>query len=137
MDLVEQGLDLRRIEAGEAQVKIGILNILEQIGQQVFIPRTGDFIESDVERLFTGLIDIHHGAGDLGEAEVDRYGQTLVPADDRHVGIHDQRIGKAKLLDRRLDLFILLVAGLELFAGIVFCRFQYGDRQHLQFSGFH
>ena len=111
--------------------------ILEQIGQQVFIPRAGDLVQRDVERLFTGLINIYHGTGHLGEAQVDRHSQALMATNDRHVGIHDQRIGKAKLLDRRLDLFILLVAGLELFAGIVFCRFQYGDRQHLQFSGFH
>ena len=49
VDLVEQGLDLRRIEAGEARVKIGILDILEQIGQQVFIPRAGDLVQRDVE----------------------------------------------------------------------------------------
>ena len=137
MDLVEQRLDLRWIKAGEAEVKITVLNVLQEVGQQVFIPRAGDLVESDVERLFAGLVYIHHGTGYLGEAQVDCHSQALMPADDRHVGIHDQRIGEAKLLNRRLDLLILLVAGLELFAGIVFSRFQYGDRQHLQFSGFH
>ena len=35
VDLIEQRLDLRRVKAGEAQVKIGILNILEQDHRRV------------------------------------------------------------------------------------------------------
>lgn len=43
-------------------------------------------------------------------------------ADDCHVGVDYQRIGKAEFLDAVLDLFIFLIARLQLLTRVVFRR---------------
>ena len=40
-------------------------------------------------------------------------------ADDGHIGIHNQGISEAKLLNTVFDLFVLFIPGLQLLAGIV------------------
>ena len=126
MDLIEQGLDLRRIEAGEARVKIGILDILEQIGQQVFIPCAGDLVERDVQRLFIRrVLDVHHNAVHLGRAFSLQHLEALVTADDvaRHL-IPDDGIDVPEVVQAALDLLIRGIARLQVFPGVVFRRLQ-------------
>ena len=65
-------------------------------------------------------------------------------ADDRHIGIYHQRIGKTELLNGVLDLLVLLVPPLQLFPGIVisgppayeFCVFPHerGHRSSVDFT---
>ena len=133
VDVAEKLLDLRSIETREFQVEILVAQILQQISQHLFIPCSGDLVERNVQRFFAGFIHIDHRAGHLGIAKINGNGQALVTADDRHVAVHDQRIGKAKLPDAVLDLLVLLVPLLQLLAGVVFCRLEYADRQNLEF----
>ena len=134
VDVRKERIHLRRVKACVVQVIVRVLQIGQKVSQQLFVPFAGDLVERDVQRLFTGLIHIDHRAGNLGISQVDGDVEPLVAADDRHVGIHHERVGKAKFLDRVLDLFVFPVSGLQLFAGIVFRRLQHGDRQYLQFS---
>ena len=55
-------------------------------------------------------------------------------ADDRHIGIDHQRIGKTELFNGVLDLLVLLIPRLQLLPRIVCSRLEYGHRQHFQFS---
>ena len=129
--LIKERLDFWRIKAGLPQVKVRLLDVFQKIRQQVLIPGAGDLVERNVERLFAGLVNIHHRTGHLGKAQVHRHSESLVAADDCHVSIHDQRISKAELLDRSLDLLVLLVARFQFLPGVILSRFQNGDRQHL------
>ena len=134
VDLVEQRLDLRGIKAGLAKVEVRILDVLQKISQQGIIPCTRDLIERNVQGFFPGLVDVHHRTRHFGIAQLHRYGQSLVAADDCHIGIDHQRICEPELRDGVLDLLVLFVPRLQLFPGIVCGRLKYGHRQHLQFS---
>ena len=134
VDLVEQRLDLRRLKARLAQVEVGVFDILQQVSQQGIIPRTGDFVECDVQGFLSGLVDVHHRTRHFGIAQCHRNGQALMTADDRHIGIDHQRISKTELLNGVLDLLVLLVPRLQLLPGIVCGWLEYGHRQHFQFS---
>ena len=134
MELIEQRIDLRRIKAGLAQVKVAVLDIFQKFCQQGIVPGPGDLVQRDVQRLLPNLIDIHNGAGHFGIAKIDGYRQPLVTADDRHVGVHDQRVCKAELFDTVFDFLVLFIPDFQLFARIVFCRFEYRYRQNFQFS---
>ena len=134
VDLVEQRLDLRWVKACFAEVEVGIFDVLEQISQQRIIPCTSDLVECNVQGFLSGLVDVHHRARHFSVTQLHRYGQSLVAADDRHVGIDHQRICEAELRNGVLDLLVLFIPRLQLFPGIVCSRLEYRHRQHLQFS---
>ena len=134
--LVEQGLNLRRVKTREPQVEAAVLDVLQQIRQEVIVPRAGDLVEGDVQRLLAGLVDVHHSAGHFGVAKAHGHGQTLVTADDGHVCVDHQGVGKPKLLNGVLDLLVLFIPRLQFLSGVVLCRFKYRYRQHLQFRSF-
>ena len=79
---------------------------------------------------------IHHRTGNFRIPQVDGNIQSLMSADDGHVRVHYQRVGKTELLNGVLDLLVFLVSRLQLFAGIVFRRLQHRNREDFQFSGF-
>ena len=137
MYLIEKLLDLRRIKAGLSEVEVAVLNVLQQFSQKALVPCAGDLVERNVQRLFSDLVDVHHRTGYLGVSERHRYGQSLMPADDGHVGVDYQRIGKAEFLDAVFDLFVFLVAGLQLFARVICRRLQLRDRDHTKFCCLH
>ena len=122
--LVKELLHLRRLEAGERGVEVARLKIMQKICQKVFVPCTGDLVERNVQGLLSGFIDVDDGAGNLGVAEIHRNSQSLMSSDDRHIGIHHQRIRKAKLLNGVLDLLVFFIARLQFLSRIVGCRFQ-------------
>ena len=136
VNLVEQRLDLRRVKTCKAQVKAAVLDVLQQIRQEGIVPCAGDLVERDVQRLLTSLIDIHHGTRHFGVAKAHGHGQTLMATDDGHICVDHQRISKTKLLNGVLDLLVLLIPRLQFLPGIIFCRFEYRYRQHLQFRSF-
>ena len=134
MELIEQRIDLRRIKACLTEIKVAVLDILQEFCQQRIIPSTGNLVQRNVQRFLPDLINIDNSTRDFGVAKIHGHRQSLMSADDRHVGVYDQRIGKAELLNAVLDFFVLFIPGLQLFAGIVFCRFEYRYRQDFQFS---
>ena len=134
VDLVEQGLNLRRLKSGLAKVEVGIFDVLQKISQQRIIPCTRDLVERNVQGFFPGLVDVHHRTRHFGIAQFHCNSQSLVAADDRHVGIDHQRICEPELRDGVLDLLVLFIPRLQLLPGIVCGRLEYGHRQHLQFS---
>ena len=136
MELIEQRIDLGRIKSRLTQIEVAVLDILQQLRQQGIVPSTGNLIECNVQRLLPDLIDVYHSAGHFGVAEVHSYRQSLMAADDGHIGIHNQGISEAKLLNTVFDLFVLFIPSLQLLAGIVLCRFEHGYRQDFQFSSF-
>ena len=111
MDLIEQRVDLRRVKAGLAKVEVTILDIFQKFCQKVLIPRSGDLVECNVQRLLSYLVDIHDRTGNFGIAEVNRYSQPLVTADDRHIVVHHKRVCKTELLDAVLYFFVLFIPG--------------------------
>ena len=134
VDFVEQRLNLRRLKAGLTKVEVGILDVLQKISQQRIIPCTRNLIERNVQGFLPGLVDVHHRTRHFGVAQLHRYGQSLVAADDCHIGIDHQRICEPELRDGVLDLLVLFIPRLQLLPGIVCGRLEYGHRQHLQFS---
>ena len=125
VDVAEQLADLRSLEAREVQVEVDVFQVLQQICQHLIVPRPGDLVESDVQCLLTGLVHIDHGAGHFGVTQVNGHCQPLMATYNRHVRIHDQRVGKTEFPDAVLDLLVLLVPLFQLLPGIVCCRFEY------------
>ena len=107
--LVEQGLNLRRVKARLAKVKIAVLDILQQIRQKGIIPCTGDLVEGDIQRFLPGLVDVHHGAGYFRVAHGNGNIKSLMSADDRHVGVDHQRVSESELFNGIFDFFVLLI----------------------------
>jgi ribosomal protein S18 acetylase RimI-like enzyme len=46
----------------------------QQIGKQLFIPLSCDLIQSQIQSLLPVFIDIHDSTGNLGNAQIHRYG---------------------------------------------------------------
>ena len=134
VDFVEQRLNLRRLKAGLAKIEVGIFDVFQKVGQQGIIPCTRDLVECDVQGFLPGLVDVYHRARNFGIAQFHCNSQSLVAADDCHVGIDHQRICEPELRDGVLDLLVLFIPRLQLLPGIVCGRLEYGHRQHLQFS---
>ena len=107
--LVEQSLDLRRVKARLAKIEITVLDILQQIRQQGIIPCAGDLVEGDVQRLLPGLVNIHHSAGYFRVAQGNGNIESLMSADDRHVGVDHQRVSESELLNGIFDFLVLLI----------------------------
>ena len=107
--LIEQRFNLRRVKACLADIKVTVFNILQQLCQQIVIPRAGYFVERDVQRLFPHLVYVHHRAGHFGIAEIDGNCQPLVSADYRHIRIDHKRVGKPKFFDGLPDFFVLFI----------------------------
>ena len=137
MELVEQLPDLRRVKAGLPDIEItAVSDVLQELRQEMIVPLAGDLVQRNVQGFLPGLVDVHHRAGDLGVSKILCHGQSLMAADNCHVGIDHQRIGKAEFLDGIQDLLVFPIALLELFARIIFSRFQNGNRQDFQFRCF-
>lgn len=77
-------------------------------------------------------MDAHHYAGDLFGAFRLEHLEALMPAHDipRDL-VPDDGIHIAELMQAAPDLFIRRIAGLQVFAGIIFCRFQHGNGHFL------
>ena len=77
-------------------------------------------------------MDAHHYAGDLFGAFRLEHLEELMPAHDipRDL-VPDDGIHIAELMQAAPDLFIRRIAGLQVFAGIIFCRFQHGNGHFL------
>ena len=75
-------------------------------------------------------MDAHHYAGDLFGAFRLEHLEALMPAHDipRDL-VPDDGIHIAELMQAAPDLFIRRIAGLQVFAGIVFRGFHHGNRQ--------
>ena len=77
-------------------------------------------------------MDAHHYAGDLFGAFRLEHLEALMPAHDipRDL-VPDDGIHIAELMQAAPDLFIRRIAGLQVFAGIIFCRFQHENGHFL------
>ena len=137
MYLVEQLLYLRWFKSCESCIKIGILQILNQICKQFLVPCPGDFIQCNIQRLFLLLVKIHYRTGNfrISQSLCNRY--PLMSSDNRHVRIHYNGISKTELLNGSSDFLIFLVLRSQLLSRIVISWVQTVYRQHLQFSCFH
>lgn len=118
VDFVEQRLDLRRLEAGLAKIEVGIFNVFQQVSQQGIIPCTCDLVECNVQGFLSCLVDVHYSTRHFDITQLHRYGQSLVTADDCHIGIDHQRICEPELRDGVLDLLVLFIPRLQLFRGL-------------------
>lgn len=120
--------------ASKVYIEIDALQINDEVGQELFVPGTCDFVERNVERLDLMLIlDMDNDTLDFLVAQILQYGQTLMPADDRHVVIDDDGFHIAKLPDGLLDFLVFLVARLQLLPVVICRRLQLTDGQHLPF----
>ena len=118
--VLEQVVNLRRLEASQRYIKVGTLQISNQQSQLILIPVAADFVEGDVEGFFLGLIHFHHNAINLGQPHVHQNFQTLVAADHTASGfIPDDRLYIAKLLNGAFQFFVLGIAGFQIFSGVV------------------
>ena len=130
----EELLDFRCFKARQVDVEVDALQIDDEVGQELFVPGTRDFIERNVERLDLMLIlDMDNDTLDFFVAQILQYGQTLMPADDRHIVIDDDGFHIAKLLNGLLDFLVFLVARLQLLPGVICRRLQLANGQHLPF----
>lgn len=124
----------RCFKARQVDVEVDALQINDEVGQELFVPGTCDFVERNVERLNLMLIlDMDNDTLDFFVAQILQYGQTLMPADDRHVVIDDDGFHIAKLPDGLLDFLVFLVARLQLLPVVICRRLQLTDGQHLPF----
>ena len=127
-------LHFRGLEARQVHIEIDALQIDDEVGQQLFVPGTGNLVERDIEGLDLVLIlDMDNHTLDFFIAQVFQHIEPLMPADDGHVIVDDDGFHIAELLDGVLDFFIFLVAGLQLFSGIIGRRLQLPDRQDFPF----
>ena len=128
MDRGKQLLNLCSFKAGKIYIEILILKIDQQIRQQTVIPCTCNFIQRNVEGLFSGLVHIYYRTRNFRVSHSHCHGQTLVTANNCHICIYHQRICKSKLLNRILYFFVFLITRLQLFPRVIFRRFKLRNR---------
>ena len=125
IEAVQQRIHLAGLEAGEGNVEVGGVKLRHERGQLFLVPIALNLVEGDVERLFPPQVQIDHYAVDFRLAHVHKHFEPLVPAD--HVprpAVPDHRLHIAKLHNGALELFILPVARLQVFARVVRRRIQ-------------
>ena len=133
MNPAEQIVDFRRVEAGGIHVIAAEFQIIEQIRQGDRLPFADRLIERDVQCLFfLRVFDVNDHAVDLRRAFRRQHFVALMPAHDvaRDL-VPDDGIHVAELMQAAPDLFIGRIAGLQVFAGIVFRRLQAVDADSL------
>ena len=134
VDFGKELLYFRGLETRQIHIEIDTLQIHDKVSQELFVPGPGDFIERDVKSLYlVFVLDMDKHALDILIAQVLQHIEPLVAADDCHVVVDDDRFHVAEFLDGVLDFFVFLVAGLQLFPGIVGRGFQLPDRQGFPF----
>ena len=131
MDLIEQLLYLRRFKSRKPCIKIRILQILDQISKQFFVPCTRNFIQGNIQGLFLLLVKIHYRTGDfrITQSLCNRY--PLMSANNRHVGIDHHGIRKPELLNGSSDFLVFLILRSQFLPRIIISRVQTAYRQHL------
>ena len=129
----EQIVDFRRVKAGRVHVIAAELQLIEQIRQGDRLPLANRLIERNVQRLFfLRVFDVNDHAVDLRRAFRRQHFIALMPAHDvaRDL-VPDNGIHIAELMQTAPDLFIGRIAGLQVFAGIVFRGLQAVDANPL------
>ena len=133
MNPAEQIVDFRRVEAGGIHVIAAEFQIIEQIRQGDRLPFADRLIERDVQRLFfLRVLDVNDHAVDLRRAFRRQHFVALMSAHDvaRDL-VPDNGIHVAELMQAAFDFFVSQIAGLQVFAGIVFRGFQAIDADPL------
>jgi hypothetical protein len=126
--VLEQVVDLGRIEAGERYVEVLALQIGDEQCQLVLVPFAADLVQRDVEGLLLVLGKLHNHALKLGVPRVPEDLQPLVAPNDAAGGlVPDHRLDVAELLYRALEFLILGITAFEVFARVVVCRQQLID----------
>ena len=134
VDFRKELLHFRRLKACQIYIEIDALQIDDEVGQELFVPGAGDFIERDIKGLdlvFVFNMDDH--ALHFFIAQFFQHSQALMPADDGHIIVDDNGFHIAELLDGVLDLLIFLVTGLQLLPGVICRRLQLADGQDFPF----
>ena len=110
------------------------MQVSQQVSQRHRLPFAHRLVQGNVERLFIlRVFDMHDHAVDLCRALADQHLVALMPADDISSDlIPDDRIDIAEVMQAAPDLFIGRIAGLEIFAGIVFCGLEAVNADPLQ-----
>ena len=137
IDVGKKLIHFRCVKAGIVKVIIRVLQIGQKVSQHLFIPFASDLVKRDIQSLLPGLVHIDYRAGYLGVAKLHGNRQSLVSADNGHIAINHQRVGKTKLFNGLFDLFVFLISRLQLFPGVILRRLQHRDRQHFQFRCLH
>ena len=134
MDFGEQVVYLRSVKAGRAKVITGKLQVGQQIRQRFRLPFADRFVERDVQGfLVLRVFNMNHHAVDFLYALRDQHLIPLVAAHDVAGDlIPDHGIDIAVGGHAAFDLLIGRIARLQVFARIVFRRFQLFDRHLLQ-----
>ena len=129
----EQIVDFSRVKAGCVHVIAAELQIVEQIRQGDRLPFADRLIERNVQRFFfLRVFDVNDHAVDLRRAFRRQHLIALMAAHDvaRDL-VPDDGIHIAELMQAAFDFFIGRVAGLQVFAGIVFRGLQAVDANPL------
>ena len=127
----EQIVDFRRVKTCRVHVIAAELQIVEQICQGDRLPLADRLIERNVQRLFfLRVLDVNDHAVDLRRTFRRQHFIALMAAHDvaRDL-VPDNGIHIAELMQTAFDFFIGRVAGLQVFAGIVFRGLHHGNRQ--------
>ena len=127
MNIGEQIIHFGSVEAGRIEVIAVRLQFCKQVRQGDRLPVAGGFVEHDIERLFViRILDVHYDTHDLLSALCLQHLEALMPSNDIscHFVPYD-RVDIPEVIHGTLDLFIRRIAWLQVFSGIVFCRFQF------------
>ena len=130
VDFGKELLHFRRFKTGKVYVEVDTFQVNQKVCQELFIPSSSDFIEGYIESLYFMLVlDVNLDALNRFIAQILENGQSLMPANDGHVIVHNDGFHVTKLLDGVLDFFVFLISRLELFSRIVCSGFQliYGE----------
>ena len=82
---IEKLFDFRWFKARDADIKIRILKVFDEVGQKFLVPLTRNFIEGNIECLLLGLVDIDHDTFHFRVSEVCKDRGSLVSSDNGHV----------------------------------------------------
>ena len=114
----EQAVEFVLVKAGQLQVEVQVLQVLEFQGQQFLVPvrQLRHAIDADAERLDLGVGQvIGEQDGDGGELELARGLEPQVAIDHRAVAFGDDGDAEAELSDRGGDAVdgVIVVAGIS------------------------
>jgi len=108
------------VEPSQLSVEITRVQVGDEQGELVLVPVATDLVERDVQGFFAGLVQLDDHAVDSGFTQVFEDFEALVAADDMAGGlVPDDRFDVSELRQRPLELFVVGVAGPEVFARVV------------------
>ncbi len=128
--VLEQVVDLCRVEAGERYVEVQTLQIGDEKGQLVLVPLSADLVHGDVEGFFLVGVQFDEDAVLLGHPHILEDVQPLVTRNDGVVvcNIDHDELDVAELLERPLQFLVLGISALEALRGLYVAGFRSDSR---------